>query len=516
MGLFDGVGKTLQKNLNDIMASRGMVPLHELVRRIHEGDSSKWHEAATKANSVVEAHQDASERSMKMLQVLESSWTGEGADAAAEKIRAGAKATEMAAAVYAANARRYTDSAYTFDNVKQQLPPIPETPPERDFIDVLTPWDTDNEKQVNQYKADVQRARQIYDGYEQAMRSAQQGVVQDFGRFDSFDTGDRELGTIERSESRQAESSGTGVKTFHEPGPSVSAGAPVSGGAPTPSPISGGAVPSGSAPSLQSPTPVASSQPNGSTSLSGYVPPDVNRPTPGYSPPNLNPTTGFGPGSGGGGTSNTPGFGPVGTTGGFGPAGGGSSTVGGLRGRLPGPGLGGVPGGIGPGGAGGAAEAAPVVPREVGPVERLPVRVWAGERVRSPSDRAVAVDPWPPVARPVVHRARQPDGVRCPWGPWAAPGAAGRAVTTKNTSASTSRPPTRRSSSPKTAKCSVTRTRATSSHLRPSAGRHDDRVDQSHRAAASGVAAPVGIGGPRRPTPTAGSVRRVHPAKRAG
>ena len=355
MGLFDGVGKTLQKNLNDIMASRGMVPLHELVRRIHEGDSSKWHEAATKANSVVEAHQDASERSMKMLQVLESSWTGEGADAAAEKIRAGAKATEMAAAVYAANARRYTDSAYTFDNVKQQLPPIPETPPERDFIDVLTPWDTDNEKQVNQYKADVQRARQIYDGYEQAMRSAQQGVVQDFGRFDSFDTGDRELGTIERSESRQAESSGTGVKTFHEPGPSVSAGAPVSGGAPTPSPISGGAVPSGSAPSLQSPTPVASSQPNGSTSLSGYVPPDVNRPTPGYSPPNLNPTTGFGPGSGGGGTSNTPGFGPVGTTGGFGPAGGGSSTVGGLRGRLPGPGLGGVPGGIGPGGAGGAA-----------------------------------------------------------------------------------------------------------------------------------------------------------------
>src|SRR5690606_34214531 len=112
MGLFDGGGKTLQKNLNDIMASRGMVPLHELVRRIHEGDSSKWHEAATKANSVVEAHQDASERSMKMLQVLESSWTGEGADAAAEKIRAGAKATEMAAAVYAANARRYTDSAY--------------------------------------------------------------------------------------------------------------------------------------------------------------------------------------------------------------------------------------------------------------------------------------------------------------------------------------------------------------------------------------------------------------------
>ncbi|WP_298178749.1 hypothetical protein [Saccharomonospora sp.] len=361
MGLFDGVEKTLQKNLNDVLASRGMVPLHELVRRIHEGDASKWHEAATKADSVVQAHQDASERSRKMLQVLESSWTGEGADAAANKIRMGAKAAEISADVYAANARQYTDSAYAFDNIKQQLPSIAESPPERGFVDVLTPWDTDTEKQINQHKADVERARQIYEGYEQAMQSAQQSVVKDFGPLDSLDTFDSELGTIERDESGSAKSSGTGIRTFNEPDSSLPAGPSVSGGSSIPSPVSG-SVPGGSTqtPSFQTPSLPGSSQPNDSTSASGYVPPEVSRPAPGYAPPNLNPSTGFGPGSGGSGTPNTPGFGSIGAPGGFGPAGG-SSTVGGVGGRFSAPGIGGVPGGAGGVAGGGAGGAAPGV-----------------------------------------------------------------------------------------------------------------------------------------------------------
>lgn len=347
MGLFGGDLGQMKELLEKIMAARGVLPVHELVRRIHEGDASKWHNAVTTAEAIVTAHEEASERSRRMLQALESSWTGEGADAAARKIRIGEKAARKSAEVYAANARVYTDNAYMFDSIKQQLPQIPENPPERDVVDVLTPWDTDTERQINQYKADVERAQQLYQTYEQTMQAAQQSVVKDFGSLEAFDG---ELGTIERDESGTGkDGSGkdpsTGLLRFDEP--SSRSGSPSSG-----QPMTGGPSSSHGYPT---PHPPSTSQYNSGTSTSGYVAPDVSRPAaaaPNYSTPSFNPSA-FGPG--GSNSSHSTTFGPGGTPVGFGPGAGGPNTTGSTGGgRFSSPGGGAGGGRFSAPGAGGA------------------------------------------------------------------------------------------------------------------------------------------------------------------
>ena len=214
-------------------------------------------------------------------------------------------------------------------------------PPERGVVDVLTPWDTDTEDQINQHKADVERARQIYQGYEQAMQSAQQGVVKDFGSLGTFD-GD--LGAIERDKSGTVKDAGTGIRTFDEPTSSSRSGAPSSS-----QPVTTG----GPTSTQGYPTPhlPSSPQPDSRTSASGFAPSDVSRPaaaapnytTPGFNPPN----TGFGQG-GGNSSYHPPGFGPIGRPGGFGPAGGPPAGGGG---RFPVPGVGAGANGMPRGGA---------------------------------------------------------------------------------------------------------------------------------------------------------------------
>ncbi|MGW9309874.1 hypothetical protein ACWGPQ_17910 [Saccharomonospora azurea] len=350
---------------------------------MHEGDASKWHEAASKADAIVNAHHEASDRSRRMLQVLESSWTGAGADAAANKIRMGAQATQTSAEVYASNARVYTDGAHTFDTIKRELPPVAEKPPERDVIDVLTPWDTDTEDQINQHKADVERARQIYQSYEQTMQSAQQHVVTDFGSLDTFDG---ELGKIERDKSSAAKDAGTGIRTFDEPTSSRSSSPSSSQPVTTGGPMSTSGPTAGPTPGYSTPHLTGSPQPSSSTSASGYVTPDIGRPAaaaPNYStPPSFGPGTNVGPG--GNNPYHAPTFGPGGTPVRFGPgAGGGPGSAGpaGGGGRFSAPGMGGMgggakgmpgggpaPGGPGAPGVGRTVGAAPFGPAGGGPV----------------------------------------------------------------------------------------------------------------------------------------------------
>lgn len=364
VGLFDWRGDLIDEEfMRKVLADVGVVPMHELVRRLREGDAARWHGSMTMADTVVGAHRDASERSGKMLQALESSWSGAAADAAAEKIRTGARATQLSAEVYAHNARQYTDGAYTFDTIKQQLPTIAEKPPERDVVDILTPWDTDTEDRINQHKADVERARQIYQGYEQAMQSAQQSVMRDFGSLDAFEG---ELGTLDHDKSSTVKDAGTGIMTFDEPtGHGEPAGRTEATG-PTSSPRTGSpsfgqqATVGGSSatPDFGTPQMPGSSRPDSGTSASGYVPPEVTRPAataPNFSTPGYNPGPGFGPGgSNPSSPHQPPGFGPAGPHA-FGPSGGGPSAGGG--GRFSMPGRGGVPGGLPGGGAAGAGTA---------------------------------------------------------------------------------------------------------------------------------------------------------------
>lgn len=358
MGLFSIDDAAMAEIVRRVVAGQGIVPIPELVRRVHQGDSSQWHEAVTKADGLVQGHNDTGDRGARMLQTLESSWTGDGADAAAGKIRGGVKAAQLSSEVYGSNARHYTDNAYAFESLKTQLTPMAEQAPERSTWDTLTPWDTDQEDQINRYRAQLEQNRQTYQAYEQAVKSSQAGVQHDYGDLSSLngDFGDIK---IEQGASKNS----TDNTTFDEP----RAGQPT-GGVPGSSTSHLGAGGSQSAP-----TTTSGWQPGGSTSPSGYPAPNVTAPA--ASAPSHSPVTGFGPGSGGNNHPSVPGLGQGGTALGLGPTSGGSTTTGGrfsapgtgaggsgsgnAGGRLGGGGSGGAPGNLGAGKGSGAGTFGP-------------------------------------------------------------------------------------------------------------------------------------------------------------
>ncbi|MBK1788515.1 hypothetical protein [Prauserella cavernicola] len=343
----------------ELLAEQGIMPLPELVRRVHQGDSARWHEAAQQANGLVTGHDDAGDRGTRMLRGLESAWTGDGAEAAADKIRAGLKATQTSSEVYGANARQYTDSAHAFDNVRSQLTAMDDQAPERSAWDNLTPWDTDQEDKINQYKAQLEQNRQTYQAYEQTMKSSQQGVQKDFGSLGPLDGG---LGKIDFGTGTTGkESSGTGVITFNESGGQQQAQPGGSSVTPAGPGGSGGQVNTGGSQNFASNLPAAS-QPDDSTSAAGYTPPGGTGPG-GYSPnvqtPGYQPGSGQGSNFGSGNAYAPPGFGPPGGAAGgrfSGPGAGGASggSVGGV-GSGSGSGSGGAAGRVGSGGIPGGA-----------------------------------------------------------------------------------------------------------------------------------------------------------------
>lgn len=342
------------------------VPMPELVRKVQGGHSGTWQDGGRQADVLARTHDEISDRGLKALAVLESSWTGGGADAARAKLTPALKATVSASAAYQANARTVTDSAYAFDGLKSSLVPMPEAAPSRNAWDTLTPWDTDTEDQINQFRQLEEQNRQAYQAYERNMQASAQQLRRDYGTLDALD-GDITLDQPGDTHG-VATPKDSGTITFDEHGSSrgsVSslAGTPsgIGSSVGTPSAIAGpmGTV-SGTVPDFTStPRPISES-----TSASSYQPPDpsLNRPAA------YQPST-FGSGGGQNATTGAPwtagGLGriPAQSTGGFGPTGGrtGMPAGGGsAAGRINTPGLGGMSGSGSAGGAGGTGSGAGV------------------------------------------------------------------------------------------------------------------------------------------------------------
>lgn len=355
--------------------------IQDIVKKVHSGHSGSWNNAVSTMGEVTGGHDEVSKHGQKLLQALESSWSGAGAEGAAAKLKQGMKAAEASSKVYSQNQQFYTDNAAAFDNVKRSLPSLPEQEPDPGFLDSLAPWETDTQAQAKKYQADIEQARQTYSKYEGNVVKAGQDVDGNFGNLQEFDG---KLGDIERDASTTVKDSGSGVVDINEPGSgggsnggSVDGGGagPVGGGSrvgdgSVPGGVPGGGVTGGGAvPGSQSPQYAGSgTSPNDTTGTSSYVSPDAARagggtyPTPGT--PGI-PGQGGGSGFGPGGSNSGTGFGPMGSpAAGFGPGGsagagsaGGGSPVGGGRLSVPGGGAagGGAAGGGYSSGSGGAA-----------------------------------------------------------------------------------------------------------------------------------------------------------------
>src|SRR5690606_25744754 len=259
--------------------------IHELVRQVREGNSAPWGDASREMHAVTLGHNNATDASRQMLQALESSWSGDGADAAAKAIKVGEKANQAAGETYQRNAEYMTTNASAFDNVKGSLPDVPAQEPETGFWDSVAPWETDAEADARRYKAQVDQAREIYSGYESNVVQAAYDMEGDFGQLGKSG-GD--FGSIERDPASMVKDAGTGVIDIDEPrggsgggpvgGGPVGSGGPVSGGGPVgvsggPSGGPSGGSSGGSSVGYSSPGFVGTA-PNDTTGTSEYSAPD--------------------------------------------------------------------------------------------------------------------------------------------------------------------------------------------------------------------------------------------------
>ena len=185
-----------------------------LVRQVKAGSATEWESGVQVARQLAESHAEISDRGRRALTVLESAWTGGGAEAAQAKIKPAIEATHEAANTYEGNARTLADGASTFDQLKSALIPMPDAPPTRNFYDKITPWDTDTEDAINEFKHLEEQNRRIYESYEQSTRSMSQQIRIDYGQLDDeFDT---DLAIAEDDSAGKGK--GTGTITFHESG----------------------------------------------------------------------------------------------------------------------------------------------------------------------------------------------------------------------------------------------------------------------------------------------------------
>ncbi|WP_162834287.1 hypothetical protein [Amycolatopsis circi] len=197
MDLLEDVGHWVGERIDDLgkfysVAFHGntgdeAVPAPELARKVLAGPgTSVWHEGAGRAVQLSSEHHEASDLVSRMSTGLESAWTGKAADAAQTRIRALAEIASVSAAIYTTNGANLSDVAHGFDAMKTSLQPMPDQPPHLTFLDRITPWETDAEREIHQYNAVAQQNVDRYQAYVQHARTGSQQLQADYGRLDDF------------------------------------------------------------------------------------------------------------------------------------------------------------------------------------------------------------------------------------------------------------------------------------------------------------------------------------------
>lgn len=294
---------------------------------------------------------------------MDQSWTGE----AGSGVRRGAHPIKVwmedSATNLGQSEKALQHQSGAFDTVAHRVQPLPEKPPESGFINDVTPWETDTDRDIQDYNQNAQGNVDAFNDYfKESTNNAQN--MPGYDKFDGDlgdDGGDKDGGRDRDRESIQDPGDRTpgdqdpgdrgpgNIGPTPTPGPSgpSSPGGPSGPGTPGPTP--GPSYP-GPTPGPGGPNGPGYPGPNGGPNGPGTPGPngpgdydwDDGTTAAGYTPPSSN----F-PGGGSGGAGGFGGFGPGG---GFGSGGSGSGSGAG--------GVGGAVGGFGPGGgavSGGAA-----------------------------------------------------------------------------------------------------------------------------------------------------------------
>lgn len=165
------------------------VPVPTFVKQVHAGTSSPWHEAATQAGRASKGQGDHAGILREIIGGLDSSWSGAGADAARERVHKLYTVADSADRSMARNQQLVLTAASGFEHTRATLKPMPPRP-DKSFGDVISPWDTDTEKAINDYNKKAEFNLATYKSYESQLKQAQSGLQRDYGQLGFYDGAD--------------------------------------------------------------------------------------------------------------------------------------------------------------------------------------------------------------------------------------------------------------------------------------------------------------------------------------
>lgn len=178
-----GPAETLRLYLQQQQAEGKIILPGELVRRVKAGPGPASLGEAQNA-SALQAQEQQSIESDTMAAVgrLEAAWSGQSGDAARAGLRPLADVAASASTALNNSQNALTDQSHAFQSTRDSMQDVSDDPPSRGVVDVVTPWDTDTEDQINQRNAAIQQNNQIYQSFTSTSDGHAQKMPTDYGQ----------------------------------------------------------------------------------------------------------------------------------------------------------------------------------------------------------------------------------------------------------------------------------------------------------------------------------------------
>ncbi|MEV8613138.1 hypothetical protein AB0383_35405 [Amycolatopsis sp. NPDC051373] len=180
----------------------------ELVRRVKNGAGlDSWGRAQHVTMSQAAEQQGIDSDTRAMIARLEAAWSGQSGDAARAGLQPMAEFATSSSSALSTSQGTLTDQGHAFQSTRDSLQEVSDWPPTRDAVDVVTPWDTDTEDQINQRNAAVQRNNEIYQGFTSISDGHARAMPTEYGQM-PYAQGDVTAGNPSAVTNQQATNSG--------------------------------------------------------------------------------------------------------------------------------------------------------------------------------------------------------------------------------------------------------------------------------------------------------------------
>ncbi|MEV6912133.1 hypothetical protein [Amycolatopsis sp. NPDC051071] len=168
--------------LQKLQAEGKLIVPADLVRMVKTGPGTASLGEAQRAGALQAQEQQGIEAdTLAAVARLENAWTGQGGDAARAGLRPLAQAATQASAALHGSQNTLADQDHAFQATRDSMVEISATPPQRNVLDVASPWDTDTEIQLNERNAAIQRNNEIYNSFTRTSDGHAQVMPVEFG-----------------------------------------------------------------------------------------------------------------------------------------------------------------------------------------------------------------------------------------------------------------------------------------------------------------------------------------------